>query len=424
MTEVVGMGGQGIALQRRKRGMLFRAMLAQNVGTGCAFGGLGVSVLALQDRYDASLAMATMALSLAILSLTAFGPLIAVAIGRWGLRRVMSTGVFISLIGYTALAYAPTMPIALAECGLLIGPGAALFSALPPAVLASGWYPEARGKVMGIAFLPLFVTVLPAIGVSIIQNYGLKSFFLLLAALHLLLLPLTLTVIDPPVEAPDESGWVEGATSGPTQIAILSGALFWLIAVGDGILNGTAITGGAHLLPIVEGYHGSLQTGAVLLAVSGAASIVGSLVAGFACDRVGPARTLGLVGLGFAAAWAIMGMSGGMVALNVAAFLIGFCGASVFPPLSALVVQVYGLDALPKVLGLLGVMTLPFSFFMSPGAGWLRDFAGSYEPVFVGVFALCVFAAAIFFGMSRYHARNREEQLNIPDAGLPPAKAA
>ena len=98
MTEVVGMGGQGIALQRRKRGMLFRAMLAQNVGTGCAFGGLGVSVLALQDRYDASLAMATMALSLAILSLTAFGPLIAVAIGRWGLRRVMSTGVFISMV--------------------------------------------------------------------------------------------------------------------------------------------------------------------------------------------------------------------------------------------------------------------------------------------------------------------------------------
>lgn len=44
------------------------------------------------------------------------------------------------------------------------------------------------------------------------------------------------------------------------------------------------------------------------------------------------------------------------------------------------VAHIFGFEALPKVLGLLGVMRLPFSFAMSPGAGWLHDQWGSYEP--------------------------------------------
>lgn len=424
MTEDVSMETRGIGLGGRGGGMLLRATLAQNVGTGCAFGGLGVSVLALQDRYDASLGSAAMALSLIVLTMTALGPLIAGLIARWGLRRVMSTGVLTSLIGYAALAFAPNMPIALAVCGLLIGPGAALFAALPPAVLAGAWYPHARGRVMGIAYLPILVTVIPLVGVSVIQNYGLTVFFLLLAALHLLLLPLMLGVMEPPPEAVDEQGPVDGVALGGPHIVIMGGALFWLIVLGDGILNGTAITGSAHMLPVVEGYGVSLETGAVLLSVSGVSSILGSLLAGYACDRVGSAKTLGLAGVGFAAAWIIMAFTGWLPALTVSAFLIGLCGASVFPPISALVVQVYGVDALPKVLGLLGVMTLPFSFSMSPAAGWLHDAFGSFEPVFAGLVSACLIAAVTFFGISWHLARKGEPDLEMPDALLSSARSA
>lgn len=414
MTEDVGMDTRGIGLRGRGRGMLLRATLAQNVGTGCAFGGLGVSILALQDRYDASLGSTAMALSLVVLTMTVFGPLIAGLIARWGLRRVMSTGVLTSLIGYAALAYAPTMPIALAVCGLLIGPGAALFAALPPAVLAGAWYPHARGQVMGIAYLPILVTVIPLFGVSVIQNYGLTVFFLSLAALHLLLLPLVLGVMEPPPEVLDEQDSVDGPALDAPHVVIMGGALFWLIVLGDGILNGTAIAGSAHVLPIVEGYGVSLETGALLLSVSGVSSILGSLLAGFVCDRVGSAKTLGFAGIGFAAAWIIMAFTGWLPALTTSAFLMGLCGASVFPPISALVVQVYGADALPKVLGLLGVMTLPFSSTMSPAAGWLHDAFGGFEPVFVGIVSACLVAGATFFGINWHLARKTEADPEMP----------
>lgn len=390
--------------QPKRAGMLLRAMLAQNVGTGCAFGGLGVSVLALQDRFHSSLGMATMGLSLAVLTMTALGPMVARLINRYSLRIVMTGGVITSLIGYLALAYAPTMPHALAACAFLVGPGAALFAVLPPAVLASGWYPHDRGKVLGIAFLPLLVTIIPLLGVEIIQRHGLTAFYLSIVALHLLLLPLMLSVEDPPAEPfADQDAFAP--PSGSAQVVILGSLFFWLIVLGDGILNGTAIAGSAHMLPIVTGYGVPVETGAFLLSVSGAASILGSLVAGYACDRVGAARTLTLAAIGFALAWSIIAMTGWLPMLALASALIGFCGASVFPPISALAVQIFGIDALPKVLGLLGVMTLPFTFAMSPAAGWLHDLTGSYQPAFATLIATCLLAAATFFGISRHLVR-------------------
>lgn len=403
--------------------MLIRAMFAQNVGTGCAFGGLGVSVLALQDRFHSSLGMATMALSLTVLSMTALGPMIAGLIGRYGLRIVMTSGVAMSLLGYLALAYAPTMPLALAACALLIGPGAALFAALPPAVLASGWYPHDRGKVMGIAYLPLFVTFIPLLGVDIIQRHGLTAFYLSIVAIHLLLLPLMAGVADPPQELLEEQETIAPLT-GSAKIVTLGSILFWVIVVGDGILNGTAIAGSAHMLPVVKEYGVSVETGAMLLSVSGAASIIGSLVAGYACDRVGAATTLALAAIGFALAWALIAISGWLPVLTIASFLIGFCGASVFPPISALVVQIFGIDALPKVLGLLGITTLPFTFVMSPMAGWLHDLWGSYEPAFATLIGTCLLAAAAFFGISRHLTRLETAGPNMHGEILSPAEPA
>ena len=105
--------------------------------------------------------------------------------------------------------------------------------------------------------------------------------------------------------------------------------------------------------------------------------------------------------LGFAIAWTLIAAGGWLPSLTIAAVLIGVCGAAVFPPISALMVQVYGTEALPRVLGLLGVMTLPFTFAMSPAAGWLHDFSGGYKSVCAVLIALCAMAAGNFSWIGR-----------------------
>lgn len=387
--------------RKRRRGMLIRATLIQNVGMGCAFGGLGVSVLALQDRYDASLGLAAGGLSLAVMAMMGMGPLVANLLPRWGVRRVMLCGVLTALTGYVALAFAPSIIFALAACALLIGPGTSFLASLPPAVLMGRWYPEARGRVMGITYLPILVTLTPVIGVYIIKLGGLTTFYLSLALLHFLLLPIVATVHEAPREALAEHPTADHGTASVSARSLLGHGLFWLILLGDCILNGTNIVGSAHIVPVATDYGHTMEMGALLLSITGGASIIGSLLAGYTCDRIGPARTLSCAALGFASAWATIAITGWLPSFAVAAFMIGLCGASVFPPVSALVVQIFGIDALPKALSLLGLMGLPFTFFMSPAAGWLRETTGDYRAVFAILITACLISATGFFCLSR-----------------------
>lgn len=394
-------GDMDDAWRKRRRGMLVRATLIQNVGMGCAYGGLGVSVLALQARYDASLGLAAGGLSLTVLSMMGLGPLVANLIPRWGLRTVMLCGVLTSLTGYVALAFAPSMIFALLACALLIGPGTAFLASLPPAVLVGGWYPDTRGRVMGITYLPLLVTLTPLIGVYIIKLGGLTMFYLSLALLHFLILPLVATVREAPRT---DRGEHATAGHGPTSVSarsLLGHGLFWLILLGDCTLNATNIVGSAHIVPVAKDYGLTIETGALLLSITGGASMIGSLLAGYSCDRIGPARTLSCAALGFASAWAMIAITGWLPSFAIAAFIIGLCGASVFPPVSALVVQVFGIDALPKALSLLGLMGLPFTFSMSPAAGWIRETTGDYGTVFAILITACTISATGFVWLSR-----------------------
>ena len=193
----------------------------------------------------------------------------------------------------------------------------------------------------------------------------------------------------------------------PTKAILMTG-IFWMIMLGDGILNGAAITGSAHMLPIVTQYGVGMEAGAFLLSLSGGASIIGSLLAGYATDRIGPAITLALAAAGFTSAWALISATAWMPGLIMASCLTGLSGAAVFPPISALVVRVFGVHALPKILGLLGVLTLPFTFAMSPAAGWLHDISGTDRSFFTVMVASCLIETLIFFAIGwRMHRQPR-----------------
>ena len=75
------------------RMMLIRGFFAQNVAIGCAFGGFAVSVLALEERFQASRAMAEMALAVVVLMMSLTAPLAGWMIGRLGLGKTMTLGV-------------------------------------------------------------------------------------------------------------------------------------------------------------------------------------------------------------------------------------------------------------------------------------------------------------------------------------------
>jgi MFS transporter, MCT family, solute carrier family 16 (monocarboxylic acid transporters), member 10 len=391
------------------RMMLIRGFFAQNVAIGCAFSGLAVSVLALEERYQTSRAMAEMALAVIVLAMSLFAPVAGAMIVRIGLRKTMTIGVVLSAVGYAALAYSPSMRITLGIAALLIGPGAAFFGSIPSSILASSWFPKAQGKALGIVNVPLFVALVPLLGIVVIERFGLTAFYLCLASLHIALLPLMIGVKEPPrppgktVQPPDE-----GPPDRHAARHILTHSIFWLIVLGDGVLNGANITNSAHIVPLAVEAGISTSAAAILLSASGCASILGSLFSGFLSDRMGAARTLALVGVGLAVSWGVLATTTWYPGLMFAMILCGGCGAAVFPPTNILLTQVFGLRALPQALGLLGPFGLPFTFAMSPAVGAIHDMAGNYRFAFVALALMCALVALEFLLIGRWVERARK----------------
>ena len=395
-SETGGRAGQG-------RMMVARAFLAQNVAVGCAFGGFGVSVLPLQQLYGASRGTTTLSLALCVLVLGLVSPLIGALIGRIGLRWTMTIGTVISGAGYALLAIAPSMPVVLLLYALPIGVGLAMFGPFPASVLASNWYRRNPGTALGIANTPLFVALLPMVGLIVIRDHGLAAFYLTLAALHVALLPVMLGVSDAPAEAGQQSAHGHGHGGGAMMPAraLLRRPAFWVISLGAGYLSAVGITAVSHLVAFVAERGVAASEAAGLLSIMGGAAVIGSLVIGFLCGRLGAPFSLGLIAAGLALSWLALLSTTSFPLMALASLMLGAGGAGVFPAVNMLSARLFGQDSLPRVIGLFGVVTLPLTFFLPPLAGVLRDIIGGYGPVAMILIGGCVIIALLFFGMAR-----------------------
>jgi len=340
-TPPIGHAGQS-------RMMVARAFLAQNVAVGSAFGGFGVSVLPLQQLYGASRGTTTLSLALCVLVLGLVSPLIGTLIGRIGLRWTMTIGTLISGAGYALLAIAPSMPVVLLLYALPIGVGLAMFGPFPASVLASNWYRHNPGPALGVANTPLFVALLPVIGLIVIRDHSLAAFYLTLAALHLALLPIMLGVSDAPADAGQQAGHPHGHGGGamiPAR-ALLRSPAFWVMSLGAPF-------------------------------------------------------SLGLIAAGLAVSWLALLGTTSFPLMALASLMLGAGGAGVFPAVNMLSGGLFGQHSLPRVIGLFGLVTLPLTFFLPPLAGVLRDMAGGYAPVVMIIIGGCAVMALIFFAMAR-----------------------
>jgi cyanate permease len=391
----------------QRRMMVARAFLAQNVSVGCAFGGFGVAVLPLQRTYGASSGTVALALSLAVLVLGLASPLVATLIARIGLRWTMMAGAILSGLGYALLAFAPSMTIVLLLYAIPVGIGLAMFGPFPASILASNWYAHNPGTALGIANTPLFAALLPMIGMAVIRDQGLSTFFLMLAGLHVLLLPFLLGVSDGPadrVHAPaDAHGHVPHAMI--SAGALLRNPVFWMICLGAGYLNAVGISAVSHIAAFVAERGVAPAEAAGLLSIQGGSAVFGSLVIGILCARLGAQVTLALIAAALAASWLILLGTTSFPPMAACALILGAGSAGVFPAVNMLSARLFGQDSLARVIGLFGMLTLPLTFGISPLVGVLRDMAGRYAPVIGVVIAGCVLVAILFFGLSRVRAR-------------------
>jgi MFS family permease len=398
--------------------MAVRGFLCQNVSIGCAFGGFGIAVLPMEAHFGVSRGLLTLGLTLVVLAMGVASPLAAVLMARIGLRRTMLIGVVLSAFGYVALAFAPSIWVVLAAYGLLVGVGGALFGPFPSSVLASNWFEPSPGRALGFVNMPLLAALVPLFGASLIEQHGFVMFNLVLAGLHVLLVPAVLGIVDRPPGAVADAGPSAAAPEPAAAIStalLLRQPLFWVVVLGAGLLNAIAITGAANLFALVRELGGSPAEAGLALALMGGAAMIGSLLAGFVCDRIGAARALALTAAGIAISWLVLYFTGAIALALAAALLIGICSAAVFPAVNVLAGHLYGAVSLPRAIGLFSVLTLPLTFGLPPLGGVLRVAAGNYAPVAATIVWLAA-AVAVLFYVAGHIAERRLAQRGAENA--------
>lgn len=379
----------------RRNAMALRGFLCQNVAIGSAFGSYGVIVISLQARFGVGRGLATLGIALAVLAMGLGSPVAARLIARFGLRATMLGGIALSALGNLVLMVAPGFGLVLAAYAL-IGVGLAMFGPFPSSVLAARWFQPKPGAAIGFVNMPVLVALVPLMATPVLAAWGLPGLYLALAAMHVLLVPFALGIVDAP------AGMVvaqSAATGGGGRV--LGRPLFWFIATGSGVLHAAGIAASSHIVAL--GIEAGLGNGsaALLLSIMGTASIAGAFGAGLLCGLIGAPLTLALIAITTAGAWALLPLTHGLGAMAALTLVMGAGGAGVFPSINVLVGERFGLAQAVRTVGLLGLATLPFNFGLPPLAGVLHDRAGGYAPVGLAMGAGCAVIAAMFVLMAR-----------------------
>ncbi len=379
----------------------------------------GVLIVPLQDDFGWSRATISIAISINLLLYGFMGPFAAALMDRFGIRTVVTSALVVIAAG-ALLTTLMTQPWQLYLLwGVTVGLGTGAMATVLAATVASRWFVERRGLVIGVltaasatgqlVFLPLFAWLA--------THIGWRSVSITVAAATLAVVPLAaLFLRDRPssigllpygaVSAPETAGSREN----PIRIAIRtlreasSSRSFWLLALTFFICGATT-NGliGTHLIPAGVDHGMSEIAAARLLALIGIFDIVGTTVSGWLTDRYDPRKLLfgyyGLRGLSLLILpWALGSANFALIAFIV---FYGLDWVATVPPTVALAGKEFGNAKGPLVFGWVFTAHQIGAAFAAFAAGLSRTIMGDYVFVFNAAAMLCMVAAlaALRIGM-------------------------
>jgi predicted MFS family arabinose efflux permease len=388
----------------------------------------GVIMLPIGNEFQWSRAKVSTIVSANILLFGLIGPFAAALYQRFGLRRTMMTALVLLAAGYGLSTVATQYWQFFLLWGIVVGSGSGLAATVLGAAVATRWFTERRGLVMGLLtastatgqmiFLPALATVSAA--------EGWRAAPLVVVAATLALVPLVAWLMrdDPrdvglrpygePVAGLAEAG---SGVSDPGYnkvnparhaVQVLGEAVrvrdFWLLA-GSFFVCGASTNGliGTHLIPAAFDCGIPEVRAAGLLAAMGIFDLIGTTASGWLSDRVNCRYLLfwyyGLRGLSLVMLpSALLGPTAG---LGVFALFYGLDWVATVPPTVRLTGDVFGREKAGIVFGWIAASHQLGAAFATFGAGAVRTGYGSYTPAFLVAGALCVIAALIVLPIAR-----------------------
>jgi sugar phosphate permease len=378
----------------------------------------GILIIPLEREFGWSRTVISAAIAINIALFGLIGPFAASVMDRWGLRRVV-------LAALTLLAASVALTTEMRNewqltllWGVLVGTGTGVTSMVLAAVVATRWFDERRGLVLGalsaanatgqLVFLPLLA--------GLVEQRGWRAACLLVAAVATVVFAIVLLFMR---DRPQDLGLERyGQRSDEPQAHGTSRALaplealrvamqsraFWVLA-GTFFVCGASTNGliGTHLIAACHDYGIPELRSAQLLAVMGIFDILGTTASGWLTDRYSSRhllfayytlRGLSLLYLPFT-------LQGGAHGLAWFAIFYGLDWVATVPPTVRLAGEAFGRENTGVVYGWIAASHQLGASLAAFGAGAIRTSLGDYRVAFWIAGVLCVGAGLSFLTIGR-----------------------
>jgi sugar phosphate permease len=394
-------------------GVTFLTMLV----TAGALGAPGILMVPLEKEFGWNTAEISSALALRFVLFGLMAPFAAVFLNRFGLRRMAVLALVVIISGLAASVFMKEVWQLVALWGVLLGVGSGLTAMVLGATVATRWFAQRRGLVMGflsatnatgqLIFQPLLA--------SVTETFGWRTTVSLICGILAVAgVAVVLLMRDRPADVGLPPFGAKDVVPAPAQQSGLASLLplFWIL-FGAFFICG-ASTGGliqTHFVTLC-GDYGILPVGAAsVLALMGAFDLLGTIGSGWLSDRYDNRwllfwyyglRGLSLIYLPFT----------GFTFYGLALFAVfyGLDWLATVPPTLKLTVERFGPERANVVFGWMFTGHQLGSAAVAYGAGLSRTIYASYLPAFFVSGALCLLAALLVMSLAKPKPRGLQPQ--------------
>jgi len=375
----------------------------------------GVLMVSLETEFGWSRTAISAAIAINIALYGLIGPFAASLMDRYGLRRIVLAAIALLAISVAASTQMRTQWQLTLLWGILVGSGTGVTALVLAAVVASRWFDERRGLVLGVlsaanatgqlVFLPLLA--------SLIATRGWRTAALAVsAAAAAVFVVVAIFMRDRPVDVGLEPYGHQGGGAAPPSTPLaplpalrfaLGKPAFWLLA-GSFFVCGASTNGliGTHLISACHDYGISEVRAAGLLAMMGIFDILGTTASGWLTDRFSSRHLL-------CAYYVLRGISLLFLpasllhqeSLGWFAVFYGLDWVATVPPTVRLTSEAFGRENTGVIYGWIGASHQLGASMAALGAGTIRTLLGDYRMAFWIASGLCLLAGAAFVTVGR-----------------------
>jgi sugar phosphate permease len=382
----------------------------------------GVFIVPLEQEFGWNRAIISLSVAINIALFGLIGPFAASVMDRFGLRRILLAAIALLVVAVAMSTRMHTEWQLILFWGVLVGAGTGVTSMVLAAIVATRWFDERRGVVLGalsaanatgqLVFLPALAQITESSGwrnaAFLVAAAGAAIFVVVLLFMRdrpqdIGLLPYGQRAAGVSADVPRSLAPIEALrhAMGSRAFWVLAGTFFVCGASTNGLI-GTHLIAACHDVGIPE------VRAAQLLAVMGIFDILGTTASGWLTDRFSSRYLLfGYYTVrGVSLLFLPLTLSGGDAnGLGLFAVFYGLDWVATVPPTVRLTSEAFGRENTGVIYGWIGASHQLGASMAAFGAGAIRTVSGDYATAFYISGVLCVLAGTSFltFGRRAFH---------------------